>query len=324
MRNVAHITPYNFESCVKCIRTFVEAALNVGGANAASSSASRAASAAAARRNGARARAAAHGTDVDSGEDTGNASAADLDADDDVHQRYELIAEQLLDLMHTLHTRTAQIFRWWAEEGGAQAAQQTGLWAHGWCPLLQGIARLVNDRRREVRTHAIEYLQRALLVHDLQALTGPEWQSCFKQVIFPLLFDLLAESAPTVEAGLLDESRIRTATIMWKVFLHHLTPLITLQAFGELWLEILDYMERFMGVGSDMLHEAMREGLKNMLLVVNMHPVSVARVACGGTTAYNFYICSNVVHCTCRFECSIRMRHCGTPLGSGSDSLCRN
>lgn len=287
VRNVAHITPYNFESCVRCIRTFVEAALNVGGTSKYAPTAGAALSS-----NGRRPTTRRehqpnsgqynHGADApeQSDESLGNAASdGDNDtesANNDLTQRYELIAEQLLDLMHTLHTRTAQIFRWWAEEGGVQTAQtqQTSLWAHGWCPLLQGIARLVNDRRREVRTHAIEYLQRALLVHDLQALSGPEWQSCFRQVIFPLLYDLLAETAPGVEAGLLDESRIRTATIMWKVFLHHLTPLIALPGFGELWLEILDYMERFMGVGSDMLHEAMREGLKNMLLVVNMHPVS--------------------------------------------------
>lgn len=118
---------------------------------------------------------------------------------------------------------------------------------------------------------AITCLQRALLVHDLQTLTGPEWASCFKQVIFPLLSDLLTETSPTIDAALLDESRIRTATIMSKVFLHHLTPLISLNTFSELWLEILDYLQKFIGVGSDMLHEAMLEGLKNMLLV--MHSV---------------------------------------------------
>lgn len=66
---------------------------------------------------------------------------------------------------------------------------------------------------------------------------------------------------------------MRTATTMSKVFLHHLTPLITLASFSELWLDILDYIEKFMRVGSDMLHEAMLESLKNMLLV--MHSVSL-------------------------------------------------
>lgn len=66
---------------------------------------------------------------------------------------------------------------------------------------------------------------------------------------------------------------MRTATIMSKVFLHHLTPLIALPGFNELWLEILDYFERFMKIGSDMLYEAVLESLKNMLLV--MHSVSL-------------------------------------------------
>lgn len=51
--------------------------------------------------------------------------------------------------MHTLHTRTAQIFKWWAEEGG-EIAQETSLWTQGWCPLLQGIARMCCDSREEV------------------------------------------------------------------------------------------------------------------------------------------------------------------------------
>lgn len=136
VRNVAHITPYNFESCVKCIRTFVEASLN-GGKHGTLA-------AAAAKHNGRRKRI----TEKDSAANR-NTESSNSEDDEDLQQRYEFIAIQLLDLMHTLHTRTAQIFRWWAEEGGA-LPQHSALWAHGWCPLLQGIARLANDRRRQV------------------------------------------------------------------------------------------------------------------------------------------------------------------------------
>lgn len=200
--------------------------------------------------------------------------------EEEVPVRYPTIAIQLLDLMHTLHTRTAQIFRWWAEEGGV-LPHGGALWAQGWCPLLQGIARLATDQRRQVRTSAITCLQRALLVHDLQTLSGPEWAGCFKQVLFPLLSDLLSESPAPSDPSLLEESRMRTATIMSKVFLHHLTPLIGLTNFAELWLEILDYIERFMKVGSDLLYEAMLESLKNVLLV--MHSVRVFHAADGVT-----------------------------------------
>jgi len=63
---------------------------------------------------------------------------------------------QLLDLMHTLHTKAAAIFTGWAQEAeAAQAAVDSashgslmtveeidagtsGLWMTCWCPLLQG------------------------------------------------------------------------------------------------------------------------------------------------------------------------------------------
>ncbi|KAI8128990.1 Golgi-specific brefeldin A-resistance guanine nucleotide exchange factor 1 [Lucilia cuprina] len=281
VRNVAHITPYNFESCVRCIRTFVEAcrdggirqrrkfeaSLLAGGQNQKKRTTNK-------RNAGANERTKHHSHD--SHGHLENSGDIGEENDDDLAQRYETLSIQLLDLMYTLYTRTAQIFRWWAEEGCA-VPQCSALWAQGWCPLLQGIARLAMDRRREVRTYAISCLQqRALLVHDLQTLSGTEWASCFQQVLFPLLNELLPDSPAVtlLDPILLEESRIRTATIMSKVFLHHLTPLIELgNAFNELWIQILDYIEKFMKVGSDMLSEQMQEILKNMLLV--MHSVRV-------------------------------------------------
>lgn len=55
---------------------------------------------------------------------------------------------KLLDLMHTLHTSTADIYRWWTEEN--PDTELISLWSHGWCPLLQGIASLCCDCRRDV------------------------------------------------------------------------------------------------------------------------------------------------------------------------------
>lgn len=50
-----------------------------------------------------------------------------------------------------------------------------------WLPT-QGIAWLCCDARRQVRMQALTYLQRALLVHDLQTLDATEWESCFNKV----------------------------------------------------------------------------------------------------------------------------------------------
>lgn len=256
VRNVAHITPYNFEICVKCIRTFVEASMTFG-----------------------RARRTPQGKNaMTGGKRSQNKKPKGADKSErsdnaeekpELPERYETIAIQLLDLMHTLHTRTAQIFRWWAEEGGS-IPQCTALWSQGWCPLLQGIARISTDHRRQVRTSAITCLQRALLMHDLQTLTGPEWAGCFRQVLFPLMKFLLKETVESngTEPGLIEESRTRISTIMSKVFLHHLTPLMTLPGFTELWLEVIQYLEEFMKLRTDMLYEAVLESLKNMLLVM--------------------------------------------------------
>lgn len=256
VRNVAHITPYNFEICVRCIRTFVEASMTYGR-----------------RRRRSKEMAANKRNQTKKPKSLEKDERGDLTAGDsdtlELPERYETIAIQLLDLMHTLHTRTAQIFRWWAEEGGS-IPQCTALWSQGWCPLLQGIARISTDHRRQVRTSAITCLQRALLMHDLQTLTGPEWAGCFRQVLFPLMTFLLHESPENngTEPGLIEESRTRISTIMSKVFLHHLTPLMTLPEFTVLWLDVIQYLEQFMKLGTDMLYEAVLESLKNMLLVM--------------------------------------------------------
>lgn len=116
---------------------------------------------------------------------------------------------------------------------------------------------------------AITYLQRALLVHDLQTLMAPEWESCFNKVLFPLLAKLLEPVSPQDPTGM-EETRMRAATVLSKVFLHHLTPLLSLPTFTALWLTILDFMDKYMHVDkSDLLYEAIPESLKNMLLVMD-------------------------------------------------------
>lgn len=116
---------------------------------------------------------------------------------------------------------------------------------------------------------AITYLQRALLVHDLQTLTGPEWEQCFHRVLFPLLSYLLTPINPKDPISM-EETRMRAATVLSKVFLHHLTPLLSLPTFSNLWFIILDFMDKYMHADkSDLLCEAIPESLKNMLLVMD-------------------------------------------------------
>uniref|UniRef100_A0A3P8NVS5 Golgi-specific brefeldin A-resistance guanine nucleotide exchange factor 1 n=1 Tax=Astatotilapia calliptera TaxID=8154 RepID=A0A3P8NVS5_ASTCA len=89
------------------------------------------------------------------------------------------------------------------------------------------------------------------------------------QVLFPLLTKLLDNISPA-DVGGMEETRMRACTLLSKVFLQHLSPLLSLPTFAALWLTILDFMDKYMHAGSsDLLLEAIPESLKNMLLVMD-------------------------------------------------------
>ncbi|KFO07503.1 Golgi-specific brefeldin A-resistance guanine nucleotide exchange factor 1, partial [Balearica regulorum gibbericeps] len=278
VRDAAHVTPENFELCVKTIRIFVEASLNGGYKSqekrgkshrydSKSSRLKKKPKESSTRRSRVLSQHQAH-------------THSDEDEDENIPASYHTVSLQvsqdLLDLMHTLHTRAATIYSSWAEEqrhletaGRKIEADSRTLWSNCWCPLLQGIAWLCCDARRQVRMQALTYLQRALLVHDLQALDALEWESCFNKVLFPLLTKLLENISPA-DVGGMEETRMRASTLLSKVFLQHLSPLLSLTTFAALWLTILDFMDKYMHAGSsDLLLEAIPESLKNMLLVMD-------------------------------------------------------
>ncbi|XP_029464878.1 Golgi-specific brefeldin A-resistance guanine nucleotide exchange factor 1 isoform X2 [Rhinatrema bivittatum] len=276
VRDAAHVTPENFELCVKAIRIFVEASLNGGyksqekriKSHRYDSKSNRFKKKTKEKENAVR-------RSRVSSQRQSRAHSDDED-DESVPASYHTVSLQLLDLMHTLHTRAATIYSSWAEEqrhleaaGKKIEADSKTLWSNCWCPLLQGIAWLCCDARRQVRMQALTYLQRALLVHDLQTLDALEWESCFNKVMFPLLTKLLENISPA-DVGGMEETRMRASTLLSKVFLQHLSPLLSLTTFAALWLTILDFMDKYMHAGSsDLLLEAIPESLKNMLLVMD-------------------------------------------------------
>ncbi|XP_035988037.1 Golgi-specific brefeldin A-resistance guanine nucleotide exchange factor 1-like, partial [Fundulus heteroclitus] len=284
VRDAAHVTPDNFELCVRAIRVFVEASLNGGYRNHDKKKNHKYDSKSRMRKKPV-------GREREIGGSTRRVgsrlssqrpsrSHSDDEEDEGVPASYHTVSLQvsqdLLDLMHTLHTRAASIYSSWAEEqhhlepsGKKIEADSQTLWTSCWCPLLQGIAWLCCDARRQVRMQALTYLQRALLVHDLQALDAAEWESCFNKVLFPLLTKLLDNISPA-DVGGMEETRMRACTLLSKVFLQHLSPLLSLPTFAALWLTILDFMDKYMHAGSsDLLLEAIPESLKNMLLVMD-------------------------------------------------------
>ncbi|KAM8739258.1 Golgi-specific brefeldin A-resistance guanine nucleotide exchange factor 1 isoform 2-T3 [Acanthopagrus schlegelii] len=281
VRDAAHVTPDNFELCVRAIRVFVEASLNGGYRNHDKKKSHKYDSSKYRLRKKAGGREKEGGGGMRRGGSRASSqrpsrSHSDDEEDEGVPASYHTVSLQLLDLMHTLHTRAASIYSSWAEEQRhleaasrkIEADSQT-LWSSCWCPLLQGIAWLCCDARRQVRMQALTYLQRALLVHDLQTLDATEWESCFNKVLFPLLTKLLDNISPA-DVGGMEETRMRACTLLSKVFLQHLSPLLSLPTFAALWLTILDFMDKYMHAGSsDLLLEAIPESLKNMLLVMD-------------------------------------------------------
>ncbi|XP_061083550.1 Golgi-specific brefeldin A-resistance guanine nucleotide exchange factor 1 isoform X3 [Conger conger] len=275
VRDAAHVTPENFELCVKTIRVFVEASLNGGYRTHEKKKSHKNDSKSSRLRKKPREKEGAARRTRASNQRPSR-SHSDDEEDEGVPASYHTVSLQLLDLMHTLHTRAASIYSSWAEEqrhleaaGRKIEADSQTLWSSCWCPLLQGIAWLCCDARRQVRMQALTYLQRALLVHDLQTLDAVEWESCFNKVLFPLLTKLLDNISPA-DVGGMEETRMRACTLLSKVFLQHLSPLLSLPTFAALWLTILDFMDKYMHAGSsDLLLEAIPESLKNMLLVMD-------------------------------------------------------
>nr|XP_023659672.1 Golgi-specific brefeldin A-resistance guanine nucleotide exchange factor 1 isoform X2 [Paramormyrops kingsleyae] len=275
VRDAAHVTPENFELCVRTIRVFVEASLNGGYRTHEKKRSHKYDTKSSRMRRRPREKEAA-ARRVKASSQRPSRPHSDEEEDEGVPASYHTVSLQLLDLMHTLHTRAASIYSSWAEElhhqetsGKKVEADSQTLWSSCWCPLLQGIAWLCCDARRQVRMQALTYLQRALLVHDLQTLDAVEWESCFNKVLFPLLTKLLDNISPA-DVGGMEETRMRACTLLSKVFLQHLSPLLSLPTFAALWLTILDFMDKYMHAGSsDLLLEAIPESLKNMLLVMD-------------------------------------------------------
>lgn len=223
-------------------------------------------------------------------------SEDDIEFDENTSNIYDAISLQLLDLMYALHTNASKILgnitwtdfaerqtaeikaRWSSKESidqlpstfrGESDDEMSLLWVKCWCPLLQGIARLACDIRRDIRMNALTILQRALLAEDLHSLAATEWENCFNQVLFPMLASLLEIPGELDPIGI-EETRMRAATLLCKAFLQHLNTLVSLATFTALWMTILDFMDRYMHADkSDLLFEAIPESLKNMLLVMS-------------------------------------------------------
>ena len=122
----------------------------------------------------------------------------------------------------------------------------------------------------------------------MQNVSTSKWINGFNKILFPLVKTLIQPDWKVTPAGAppgtpkvpppsseLEETRIRAMNLLTKVFLQHLNLLQTTpKTFQHVWLQILDFMDRYINIGrGESLAEAIPESLKNILLVMDTQEV---------------------------------------------------
>lgn len=100
-----------------------------------------------------------------------------------------------------------------------------------------------------MRNVALSSLQRTLLSPDLICTDHKEWTAIFTDVLFPLIFDLLKPEVFQSDRDGMSETRVQVASLLCKVFLQYLVLLSAWDGMLDLWLKIVDIMDRLMNSG---------------------------------------------------------------------------
>ncbi|KAL6719100.1 GDP/GTP exchange factor for ARF [Lecanora helva] len=142
-------------------------------------------------------------------------------------------------------------------------------WLAYWSPIFEALRSQCLNPCREIRHQAMSCLQNSLLSPELASSNDQEWIAIFGEVLFPLISRLLRPEIYQADPVGMSDSRVQAANLLCKIFLHYLVLLSEWDGMLDLWLKILDIMDRLMNSGQgDNLEEAVPEGLKNILLVM--------------------------------------------------------
>ncbi|KAI9796920.1 MAG: hypothetical protein M1825_006284 [Sarcosagium campestre] len=148
--------------------------------------------------------------------------------------------------------------------------EQNEAWAVYWSPIFRALTKQCVNPCRQIRHQALSSLQRSLLSPSVTSTAHDEWTIIFTEVLFPLIVRLLKPEVYQTDPAGMSETRVQAATLLCKIFLHYLVALSEWEGMLDLWLHILDLMDRLMNSGQgDTLDEAVPESLKNILLVMS-------------------------------------------------------
>lgn len=123
------------------------------------------------------------------------------------------------------------------------------MWAAYWSPIFQALTTQCTNPCREVRHQAFLSLRNSLLSDGL-ALGSPDvWTAIFGEVLFPLTMKLLKPEVYSSDPVGMSETRVQAATLLCRIFLHYLVELYKWDGMLDLWIGILDIMDRLMNSG---------------------------------------------------------------------------
>lgn len=122
-------------------------------------------------------------------------------------------------------------------------------WSAYWLPIFKALTTQCTNPCREVRSLAFSSLQRSLLSPELTCSDHKEWTAIFGEVLFPLILRLLKPEVYSSDRDGMSETRVQVASLLCKTFLQYLVLLSKWDGMLDLWLKIIDIMDRLMNSG---------------------------------------------------------------------------
>lgn len=122
-------------------------------------------------------------------------------------------------------------------------------WSAYWLPIFQALTTQCTNPCREVRQLSFSSLQRSLLSPELTCSDHKEWTAIFGEVLFPLILKLLKPEVYSSDRDGMSETRVQAASLLCKTFLQYLVLLSKWDGMLDLWLQIIDIMDRLMNSG---------------------------------------------------------------------------
>lgn len=160
-------------------------------------------------------------------------------------------------------------------------------WSAYWLPIFESLTKQCTNPCRDVRQLAFSSLQRSLLSPELTCNDPKEWTAIFSKVLFPLIMRLLKPEVFSSDRDGMSEMRVQSSSLLCKVFLQYLVILSEWEGMLDLWLRIIEVMDRLLNSGqgdslvssrkndatirtlTGLQEEAVRENLKNVTLFMS-------------------------------------------------------